>query len=94
MAQTKADIQKILAAVENLQTTLSQLQSAATTADDAIQRCKSQGWQSTSAAPTFYSDAATWQTDHEELIKFTSELIPLLQAAARDLQQAEAALAG
>jgi cytochrome c556 len=94
MAQTKAEIEKILQAVENLQTTLSQLRTASDQADGVIQMLKTQGWQSTSAAPKFYSDAANWAADHQELIQFTNELIPLLQAAADDLRRAEAALAG
>lgn len=94
MAQTKADIQQILTAVENLQTALTHLQTASSSADETIQVCKQQGWQSSSAAPKFYQDAGRWQTDHDELVRFTTNLIPLLQQAAQDLQRAEAALGG
>jgi len=94
MAQTKAQIEHIVTSMENLQSALTQLQNAAQQTDGIVQQLKTQGWQSTSAAPKFYSDAANWQTDHTELINCTSKLIPQLQEAITELRKAEAALGG
>jgi uncharacterized protein YukE len=94
MAQTKAQIEQILRAVENLQSTLTQLKGAADQSDGVIQTLKARGWNSSEAAPAFYGKANQWSTDHQELITFANEMIPLLQQAADDLRKAEAKLAG
>lgn len=89
MAITRADLDQIMTAITNLEQSLQTLKTAATTTEDAANTLAGQGWQSTEAAPTFQRNLSMWQADHQELIRLTNQLIPLLQEAHNDLQTAE-----
>ncbi|MBA3822702.1 MAG: hypothetical protein H0X24_02215 [Ktedonobacterales bacterium] len=89
MAVTRAELEQLLSAISNLENSLQHLRTAANNTENASTTLAQQAWQSSEAAPTFQRNLATWQTDHNELVRLTTQLIPLLQEAERELRTAE-----
>ncbi len=90
MTITKANLQQMMNAVQNLEEALPQVTHVETQADDALAAVRA-SWRSPEAAPAFYHHLQTWQADHQSLTSTLTQLSSVLAKVHKDLLTKEQA---
>jgi uncharacterized protein YukE len=88
MAITKANLQKMLNAIQNISDALPQMHSVDNQTEAAVGAVQA-AWRSPTAAPKFYQHLHTWQEDHQTLNTTLDSLTRALSDARTDLLKKE-----
>lgn len=88
MSSQQVNSEKIREGIAQLQDVVQQLQSAMSLAENAAGSVKS-NWESSEAAPAFYSVIAKWQEKGPTLLQDTHKIINFLTDAANTYDAAE-----
>jgi uncharacterized protein YukE len=88
MSAQQVNADKIREGISQLREVVQQLQSAMSLAEEAAARVKA-NWESSEAAPAFYSVIAKWQEKGPTLLQDTQKIITFLTDAANTYDAAE-----
>lgn len=90
MAVTRANLPKMLSAIQDLNDALPRVNTVGNQTEGALSSVQA-AWRSPTAAPEFYRHMQQWHDDHQTLKKDLSDLFQALSDAHQDLMRKEQA---
>ncbi len=88
MPISKANLQQMLTAIQNVSDVLPQMRNVDAQAEEALTAVQA-AWRSPTAAPKFYQHLQSWQEDHQSLNTALNSLAQALTEAHADLLKKE-----